>query len=125
MISFNDFTKSRNLTQIHFSTMSYQGLVSFCKSRSVKPPSYADFLLFPKSVPPHVIPQQVVDTKASISIDAQTIELPYHPLDFDKLKKQKKATLQYFCEQRSIEYTDSTTKRELVVLLKLFENIHE
>ena len=125
MISFTDFTKSRNLKTTQFSGMSYPELVAFCEARSVKPPSYSDFLSFAPAKLSPAKPQAVVSLEPEIVFETQTFDIEYQPLEFSRLKKAKKSTLQTLCTDRDIQYTDATTKRELLALLKEFENINE
>lgn len=125
MISFNDFIRSRNLKTSHFGTMAYEELVAFCSQRSISAPSLAEYASFMPKTTVQTVKTEPTTVDPVITLPDATVEIPFVALDFEKVKKQRKSVLQEMCDERNLEYDESTTKRQLISLLRSYENLHE
>lgn len=125
MISFNDFIRSRNLKTSHFGAMAYEELVTFCSQRSISAPSLAEYASFMPKTTVQTARVEPTSVDPVIALPETTVEIPFQALDFEKLKKQRKSILQDMCTERNLEYDEGTTKRQLISLLRSYENLHE
>lgn len=124
MIEFNEFLKNRNLSLANFADMSYEDLSSFCIARGVQPLTRSEFQASKPS------PVLSIDFDDTITVDLEpdliltaTVAKQVSDIDFSKLAKTRKSTIQGYCDERNIEYSADNTKKELISLLKDYEGV--
>lgn len=142
MIKWDALFQRRNLKLQQFS--SYDEVVKFCKMVKVSPPTLDEYS---KTVGP-LVTIQTVELEYSILDNAETIEEESESeslleeeeseelileeesesieetvlteINWSKLSKTRKITIQELCDERNIEYTALHTKKNLISKLKEF-----
>ena len=117
-VKWQDFAKRRKLVIEDFAHMSYSEYTVWCSVRRVEPVPQA---LFPVSKEENPKPIIIVQVMPEAQVEAQVIEeieevvtLESQEFSFKSLFKMRKSLVQGICDDNLIDYSVTSTKKQLV-----------